>query len=88
MLRLKEFIIRYDAGESYEDCLISKDTEYLKQVKLGLYPLEVARTIANETLHDIDTFDGTKDKVEPNKKGGEILDNVLNNIMKKSFGIK
>ena len=88
MLRLKEFIIRYDAGESYEDCLISKDTEYLKQVKLGLYPVEVARTIANETLHDIDTFYATKDKVEPNKKVDEILDNVLNNIMKESFGIK
>lgn len=88
MLRLKEFITRYDAGESYEDCLISKDTEYLKQVKLGLYPVEVARIIASKTLHDIDTFYATKDKVEPNKKVDEILDNVLNNIMKESFGIK
>lgn len=88
LIRLKEFITRYDAGESYEDCLISKDTEYLKQVKMGLYPVEVARTIAKETLSDIDEFYATKDKVEPNHEVDELLDNVLNGIMKEAYGVK
>ena len=39
MIRLKEFMTRYDAGESYEDCLISKDTDCFKWGRYFLWQL-------------------------------------------------
>lgn len=35
ILRLDEFMTRWLAGEAYEDCLLSKKADYLKQIKFG-----------------------------------------------------
>ncbi len=50
LLRVQEYLERYMAGESYENCLRSRDPEYLRAVKLGLYPLEKAREVASDAL--------------------------------------
>lgn len=49
LLRLKEFMDRYLDGERYEDVLISNQSKYLKEVKLGLYDHDEARKVADET---------------------------------------
>lgn len=46
IIRLNEFIKRYIAGELYESCLVSKQKDYLIEVKKGLHTLEEARVIA------------------------------------------
>lgn len=88
IIRLNEFIKRYVNGESYKDCLIPKNTEYLIDVKKGLYPLEVAREIAktlcNET-YEIKNNYIAENKININKKVEEILNNVLLEIMKYNF---
>ena len=35
ILRLDEFMSRWLDGEPYEDCLLSKKADYLKQIKFG-----------------------------------------------------
>ena len=47
IIRLNEFIKRYLTGEKYADCLISKDKDYLIEVKKGIHSLEEARKIKN-----------------------------------------
>ena len=49
-LRLREFMTRYMAGENYADCLVSKQRDYLKDVKRGCYSLEEARALMNITI--------------------------------------
>lgn len=49
-LRLKEFMDRYISGEPYEDCLVSRQRDYLRNVKLGCYGLEEARSLMNEAI--------------------------------------
>lgn len=50
ILRIKEVIEKYLAGESYKNCLIPQDCEYLIAVKNGIYDLEHAREVANNAL--------------------------------------
>ena len=49
LLRVDEFITRYTSGESFADCLISLQPEYLIGVKQGYYELEKARDLATIT---------------------------------------
>ena len=41
---------RYISGEPYEDCLVSRQRDYLRNVKLGCYGLEEARSLMNEAI--------------------------------------
>ena len=50
-LRLREFLTRYIDGESYADCLISKQREYLRNVKLGCHSLDEARALMLSLIH-------------------------------------
>ena len=88
ILRLKEFIKRYIAGEKYADCLISKKTDYLIEVKKGLHTVEEAREIAKDSVDEIrqikdDYMDNNE--VMINRDVEEIMDNVMLNIMKRKF---
>ena len=88
LLRVSEYLDRYLAGEPYGDCLLTKQADYLKEVKQGLHPLEEAREIANKVYSDIhekcDKF------VEEHKDDpvdhyvDELLDDVAYQIMKSS----
>lgn len=46
ILRLNEFVKRYIAGESFKDCLKPTNINYLVGIKLGVLPLEEAKTLA------------------------------------------
>ena len=88
LLRVEEYLDRYLAGESYGECLLTQQAEYLKAVKLGMYDLENAREIANKSYNHIHTVCDTfieKHKDDPiNKTVDELLDDVAYEIMRES----
>lgn len=85
LLRVEEYIRRYIDGESYENCLVSQQSEYLVAVKMGYYVLDDARQAAKQSLERIDEMcakflescDNTVDE-----SVNELLDDVQYNIMK------
>jgi len=85
--RLNEFIRRHTSGESFRDCLVTKDRDNLVEIKKGREPLENARIIAealnNDTYEIKEKFKTEKDVV--NKKVIEDLNVLLGKIIKKSF---
>lgn len=56
ILRIQEFLTRFLDDELYEDCLMSNQAEYLKQVKLGCYSKEEAIHIADTAINSIETL--------------------------------
>lgn len=88
LLRVSEYLDRYVAGEPYGDCLLTKQADYLKEVKLGYHPLKEAREIATKTYNSIhekcDEF-VEKHKNDPiDKSIDELLDDVAYKIMEES----
>lgn len=85
LLRVEEYLERYINGESYENCLQSRNPEYLKAVKKGCHNLEEARELANKADKHIDEM-CTKFletcPTEIDKSVDELLDDVQYNIMK------
>ena len=88
LLRVSEYLQRYLAGENYGDCLLTKQPEYLKAVKLGLHSLEEAREIATKEYDKVHTICDEfieKHKSDPvSKEVDELLDDVAYEIMKES----
>ena len=85
LVRIEDFLSRYIAGESYEECLRPRDAEYLVSVKLGRYTLDEARSIAAAAINDIvDTADAFTNTHEPtcNPVAGDLIDDVQYQIMK------
>lgn len=86
ILRLKEFLKRYIAGEPFEECLISKNRFYLVNIKRGYYELEDARRIAKEAIESIQEIKRNYKENNLQKKEDKV-DNILNvtliQIMKK-----
>lgn len=88
LLRVSEYLDRYLAGEPYGDCLLTKQPEYLKEVKQGLYSLEDARNIGTKTYNAIhekcDAFIEAHKNDPVNHYVDDLLDDVAYIIMKKS----
>lgn len=88
IIRMREFIERYIDGESFARCLISKNREYLIEVKKGLYTLEEARKLSlqlvDETRKIKDNF-LQKHKPEINTKVDEVMSEVIYNACKVKF---
>lgn len=85
LLRVEEYIKRYINGESYEDCLLSKKSEFLKRVKIGEeYDLEAARIVAKKAIDHIDSLcdDFLKDEWNIDEDINALLDDVQYEIMK------
>ena len=85
LLRVEEYISRYINGESYADCLLSKQSDYLVDVKMGCYMLDDARRIAKQSIETIDEMCDKFLKCCDNlvyEKVNELLDDVQYNIMK------
>ena len=80
LLRIYEFVTRFINGESYEDCLQSKQADYLIHVKKGLHTLEFARRIAEETYQKI--HDLCNEQIEKHKNDiiDESISDLLNNV--------
>ena len=86
LLRVSEYLQRYIKGEPYEACLLTKQPDYLKDVKLGFYKLDEARNIATKTYNNIHDLCDNFIKIHKNDKINsyidELLDDVAYNIMK------
>ena len=85
LLRVEEFIGRYIAGETYENCIKPARKEYLLEVKRGYYDLETARIVGKTSIENIERVaDDFTSKVENkgNSAVDEILDSVQYDIMK------
>lgn len=86
LFRVEEYIERYVSGESYKDCLISKQSEYLKAVKRhGYYTLDEARELGKKSIDHInemhDEFvNQVSDEADPEIDA--LLDDVQLEIMK------
>ena len=50
LFRVKEFMHRWISGESFEDCLISVESEWLVDVKKGKYNLDDARRLGKDAM--------------------------------------
>lgn len=85
LLRVQEYIHRYTEGEFYEDCLHSRNPEFLVAVKQGYFNLEQARISANSAIKDVlATADAFCEKVGKSfdPEVDELLDDVQYNIVK------
>lgn len=86
LLRIAEFLDRYIAGESFEDCIHTKQAEFLKDVKQGLFELRQARDVAEGTYTDIhekcNRFIEAHKNDPINQEVDELLDDVAYEIMK------
>jgi predicted nucleotidyltransferase len=88
IIRLNEFMKRYISGEKYADCLISKDKEYLIDVKKGIHSLEEAREIGKrlcDETYQLKTEYMNNNSLQVNKECENLLNEVLVEIMKYNF---
>lgn len=82
LFRVEEYLQRYINGESYADCLISKQAEYLKNVKTcGYLSLEEARVLAKESLNRICIM-ADKFRAEHIEQSNPKVDNLLDDIQR------
>lgn len=91
ILRMNDFIKKYAIKkETYEECLIPDNREYLIEIKKGILTEEEATKLAIET--DEDTyevknwatgFDGKQDVI--NQKGIDVLNKVKFDLLKQKF---
>ena len=85
LLRVAEYLKRYITGENYGDCLLTKQADYLKDVKLGYYKLEDAREIATKTYNEIhsicDSFIEKYKNYPVDHSVDDLLDEVAYQIM-------
>lgn len=83
--RVEEYIERYINGESYADCLMSKQPEVLQSAKLGNWTLGDARWMAKNSIDRIDKMCDEYLKncsTEVDQDVDALLDDVQYNIMK------
>lgn len=90
IIRMNEFIKRYVAGECFEDCLISKNTEYLIKIKAesDFIKLEDARKIAktlDKETHDIKERYMNDNILVENKTANKEIQECLVKILKKKL---
>lgn len=86
ILRMEEFLDRWINGEPYEDCLISKKREYLKDIKRSILPLDEAINLADTTVEKIKNtkkayMDSTPPQVDYEIK--DYVNTVLVELMKR-----
>lgn len=87
ILRMNDFIKEYARGTTFKDCLVSKERNYLIQIKKGVLPEKKAVELANITDKETKLI---KDKYlkeydEINQKGIDILNKVKFDILKSKF---
>ena len=95
LLRVEEYIGRYIAGESYADCLKTKQADYLVAVKnydTPLYSLEEARRMADAAKEHVESmskeFLEGRDSKDVDKYVDELLDDVQYQVMRKAMEVE
>lgn len=88
LVRIHEFIEKYLAGEKYANCLKASYPDSLKAIKLGVYDLKDAQSLADYTLKAInelyEKYSDQKYNVD-NEKIDELFDYLQYEILKESF---
>lgn len=88
LYRVEEYLLRYIKGESYADCLISEQPDFLKAIKKGCYTLGDARwmgkTVLDRVTEAADKF-CEENPANPNPEVDELLDRVQAEIVKRSI---
>lgn len=90
LVRVRDYLERYIAGEAYAECLIPSPQWYdlIVELKIGAYPLEEARKIADEHIAYIEKianeFCACEEERE-DKEMRELLEDVSCNILKISI---
>lgn len=87
-LRMREFMTRYLAGVSYEDCLISAQHDYLMDVKRGCCTLEQARELMSKAIETMISDKKNYMDTHPpiiNKHAEEVLQTATVEILKRCF---
>ena len=87
ILRMNDFIKKYIAGKSYEECLIPDNKDYLIEIKKGILMEEEAVRLANEV--DTETYNikelNMLEQDEISQEGINILNTVKYQILKRRF---
>ena len=86
LLRVEDYLVRYIAGESYENCLKPTNTEYLKEVKLGKFSLQEAEKEAERSINRITQLSDEYCISIPNE-GNPKVDELLNDVQYKIMKI-
>ena len=88
LIRIATFLEDYLNGYDYEVCLHPSNSDWLKQVKLGLYSITEAREVAKETRQELilvcDNYLATHEST-PNLEGEKLLDNTQRKVMRKAI---
>lgn len=90
ILRCEEFLYRYCQGESYRNCLIPKNPEFLRRVKSDpdFISLGEAIKMSDEIVDKVKAFKENymqSTSLNLNKEVDEMLGNILYKILKRSF---
>ena len=87
IFRMNDFIRKYVSGKSYKECLFSKRSLYLKEIKKGILPVNEAVKLAQETDADTKNIKDKylKERDEINQDAVDLLTNTKFNILKYRF---
>lgn len=88
LVRMTEYIQRYQDGESYENCLKSNMSDKLQKIKAGYYDLQEARNLATLYLCQSNNlyqkYKNTHEEIK-NEEVDELLNKILSAILKFSI---
>lgn len=85
IVRLRDFIYRYDKEVSYAECLVPSNIDYIIDIRTGKYDLTTVKTVANRMLDDIDDLYAIKTATGYNSDVENIMNNVISDILKNYF---
>ena len=85
IVRLRDFIYRYDKEVSYAECLIPSNIDYIIDIRTGKYDLTTVKTVANRMLDDIDDLYAIKTATGYNSDVENIMNDVISDILKNYF---
>lgn len=85
IVRLRDFIYRYDKGVSYVECLVPSNIDYIIDIRTGKYDLATVKIIANRMLDDIDELYAIKTITGSNSDVENIMNDVISDILKNYF---
>ena len=87
-LRMREFMTRYMAGEIYFDCLVSKQSDYLVEVKRGCHTLDEARLLMQDAVDSMTVDKKQYMDTVPlaiNQHADQVLQTATVEILKRRF---
>ena len=90
IVRLRDFIERYIAGESFKDCLIPTNKQYLLDIKENniVYTVKEADTIAKQCCDEIYGLYSQIKKQDDNTETIAGLNDILAEIIKRKLSIE